>query len=278
MNPMFRAAVAVAAGVGLACVTALSQSSSGAPAQDLSTPVGVHRAGGDVTAPELLPASVEGTIAPGCEGSIAGKVVLSAIVDASGRARNIMFIHPLGDALDKLELTLLAAERFKPGERDGAPVAVGLSVEIKLEGCFTSAGNGTNKDLKRLRLRSQPQLKLGAYPDYPSEVVLTPVTPQKDAKVYRVGCRVSPPVPMVAPEPWVSGEARKAKYQGQSMVTILVDDEGMPQNPKVVRPLGMGLDEKALDTIVRYRFKAAMLNGRQPVPVLITIAINLRLY
>ncbi len=28
------------------------------------------------------------------------------------------------------------------------------------------------------------------------------------------------------------------------MVTVLVDRNGMARNPKVVRPLGMGLDEK----------------------------------
>jgi TonB family protein len=277
MNSLFRTALAVAAGLELACVSALSQSNA-ALRQDLSTPVMVYRAGGDVTAPELLPANVEGTIAPGCEGSIVGKVVVSAIVDASGRARNIMFIRPLGDALDKLALTLLAAERFKPGERAGVPVAVGLSAEVKLEGCFTSAGDETNKDLKRLRLRSQPELKLGPYPDYPSEAVLTPVTPLKDTKLYRVGSGVTPPVILVASEAQLSNELRKAKYQGDVMVTILVDEQGMPQNPKVVRPLGMGLDQKALDRIVLYRFKPAMLNGRQPVRVLITIAVNFRLY
>jgi periplasmic protein TonB len=39
----------------------------------------------------------------------------------------------------------------------------------------------------------------------------------------------------------------------------------------------MGLDEKALEAVLRYRFKPAMKGGK-PVPVLITIAVNFRLY
>ena len=45
-----------------------------------------------------------------------------------------MFIRPLGDVLDKLAISPLSAERFKPGERDGVPFAVGQSVEMRLEG------------------------------------------------------------------------------------------------------------------------------------------------
>jgi len=260
-----------------ACGISMGQAVGAVPS-DQSDPVKVYALGKDVTAPELLPADVAGTISPGCEGSIAGKVVLSAIVDASGRARNIMFVHPLGNALDRLALTLLAAERFKPGERNGAPVAIGSSVEIKLEGCFTSAGDETNKELKRLRLRSRPELTLRKCSDCPNESVFTETTPSRSAKVFRVGGNVSPPVPLITPEPQLSDLSRKAKYQGQIMITILVDEQGLPQNPKVVRPLGMGLDQKALDTIVLYRFKPAMLNGRQPVAVMITIRIDFRLY
>ena len=58
---------------------------------------------------------------------------------------------------------------------------------------------------------------------------------------------------------------------------MLVDEQGMPQNPKVVRPLGMGFDEKALETASFYRFKPAMMNGWQPVAVVTTVAINFQI-
>jgi outer membrane biosynthesis protein TonB len=45
----------------------------------------------------------------------------------------------------------------------------------------------------------------------------------------------------------------------------------------VVRSLGMGLDEKALEAVSRYRFKPALKNGK-PVPAIITVEVNFRLY
>jgi protein TonB len=45
----------------------------------------------------------------------------------------------------------------------------------------------------------------------------------------------------------------------------------------VVKPLGYGLSEKALDAASQYRFKPAMKNG-QPVPVRIDVEVNFHLY
>jgi|GEM_PF-267000 len=93
----------------------------------------------------------------------------------------------------------------------------------------------------------------------------------------RIGGGVSAPVPIFQPEAEFSDEARRAKYQGEVMVSLIVDAQGNPQNPRVVRPLGMGLDEKALEAVMKYKFKPAMKDGH-PVPVYLTIAVNFRLY
>jgi periplasmic protein TonB len=96
--------------------------------------------------------------------------------------------------------------------------------------------------------------------------------------VYRVGGGISAPVAINAPEAEFSDEARRAKYQGEVMISLIVDAQGNPQNPRVVRPLGMGLDEKALEAVRKYKFKPALKDGRNPVPVMVTIAVNFRLY
>lgn len=95
--------------------------------------------------------------------------------------------------------------------------------------------------------------------------------------VYRIGGGVTAPVALNEPEAEFSDEARRAKYQGEVMVTIIVDAQGNPQNARVVRPIGMGLDEKAVEAAMKYKFKPAMKEGH-PVPVYLTIAINFRLY
>jgi TonB family protein len=58
---------------------------------------------------------------------------------------------------------------------------------------------------------------------------------------------------------------------------MIVDTQGIPRNLHVVRPLGLGLDQKAIDAVTKFRYKPAMKNGA-PVSVNITIEVNFRLY
>ena len=96
--------------------------------------------------------------------------------------------------------------------------------------------------------------------------------------LYRVGGGVSAPVPLNSVEAEFSDEARRAKYQGVCLISLIVDVHGDPVNPKVMRTLGMGLDEKALEAVRKYKFKPALKDGKTPVPVMITVEVNFRLY
>jgi protein TonB len=95
--------------------------------------------------------------------------------------------------------------------------------------------------------------------------------------LYHVGGGVSAPQLVFAPDPEFSDEARRAKYQGVCVVSLIVDAQGMPQRVQVVRHLGMGLDEKAVEAVKQYKFKPAMLQGK-PVPVEVNIEVNFRIY
>lgn len=96
--------------------------------------------------------------------------------------------------------------------------------------------------------------------------------------VYQAGGAISAPRVIFAPEAEFSDEARRAKYQGACLVRIIVDAHGNPQNPRVLRPLGMGLDEKAIEAVMKYKFKPAMKDGKTPVAVWQDIEVNFRLY
>jgi len=96
--------------------------------------------------------------------------------------------------------------------------------------------------------------------------------------IERIGGGVSAPVALNQVEAEFSDEARRAKYQGVCLISLIVDAQGNPQNPRVVRALGMGLDEKALEAVRKYKFKPAMRDGKTPVPVMITVEVNFRLY
>jgi TonB family protein len=94
--------------------------------------------------------------------------------------------------------------------------------------------------------------------------------------VFRVGGGVTSPVPVYKIEPEYSEEARKAKYQGTVVLSVIIDATGKPTNLKVVRPLGLGLDEKAIDAVRKWRFRPGTKEGK-PVAVFATIEVNFRL-
>lgn len=96
--------------------------------------------------------------------------------------------------------------------------------------------------------------------------------------VYKVGGGVSPPLLQQKVLANYSDEALRARYQGVCLIEMIVDAQGKVQNPRVIRPLGMGLDEKALQAIRNWKFKPAMKDGKTPVPVMITVEVGFHLY
>ncbi|HEU5403521.1 MAG TPA: energy transducer TonB [Terriglobales bacterium] len=94
---------------------------------------------------------------------------------------------------------------------------------------------------------------------------------------YRIGGGVSAPVPIYDPDPEYSDEARKAKYQGTVVLWVVIGPDGRPRDMRVERSLGMGLDEKAMDAVKKWRFRPAMKDN-QPVPVQVNIEVSFRLY
>ena len=93
---------------------------------------------------------------------------------------------------------------------------------------------------------------------------------------FRIGGGVSAPSVLTKVEPEYSEEARKAKWQGVVVLRLVVDDQGRPQKLEVVRSLGLGLDQKAIEAVEKWRFKPGMKDGK-PVPVVATIEVNFRL-
>lgn len=94
--------------------------------------------------------------------------------------------------------------------------------------------------------------------------------------VYRVGGEVVPPQAIYAPNPQYTKEARKAKLQGTVTLLVIVSADGTPRNIKVEKPLGKGLDEKAIEALRQWKFMPATKNG-QPVAVVIKVDVNFRL-
>ncbi len=95
--------------------------------------------------------------------------------------------------------------------------------------------------------------------------------------VYRVGGGVSAPRLIYGPDPEFSEEARKAKYQGTVVLWVIVGTDGRTHEIRVARPLGLGLDIKAVEAVRVWKFEPALKDGK-PVPVQVTVEVNFRLY
>lgn len=100
-------------------------------------------------------------------------------------------------------------------------------------------------------------------------------TTDDNGGVYRIGGSVSPPTPIFKVEPEYSEEARKAKIEGTMVLAIIVDQEGRPRNIRVVQSLGMGLDEKAIEAVSKWRFRPARKDGKA-VAVHANVEVNFR--
>jgi bla regulator protein blaR1 len=96
-------------------------------------------------------------------------------------------------------------------------------------------------------------------------------------QIYHIGGDVSAPKLIYAPDPEFTDKARKAKYQGVCVLSLIVDAQGKPKEIKVVRHLEMGLDQKAIEAVRQYKFTPALLHGK-PVAVDVHIEVNFRIY
>ena len=95
--------------------------------------------------------------------------------------------------------------------------------------------------------------------------------------VYQAGRGgVTAPTVISAPEPEYSEEARRAKFQGSVLLTIVVDPDGKACHVRVARSLGMGLDQKAVEAVSKWLFHPGTKDGK-PVPVLAQVILNFRL-
>jgi TonB family protein len=95
--------------------------------------------------------------------------------------------------------------------------------------------------------------------------------------VFRVGGGVSAPKEIYAPEPEYSEEARKVKHMGIVVLQLVVGSDGLPRDIRVVRTLGLGLDEKAIEAVRKWRFEPAKKDGK-PVAALVSVEVDFHLY
>ncbi len=95
--------------------------------------------------------------------------------------------------------------------------------------------------------------------------------------VYFVKPGIAPPRTLRTSEPDFSEEARQAKYQGTMTLFLVVDSSGAVRDLQIGTPLGMGLDDRAVNAVSGWKFQPGTKDGR-PVAVQIAVEIDFHLY
>jgi TonB family protein len=98
-----------------------------------------------------------------------------------------------------------------------------------------------------------------------------------DLQVIPIGKGVTPPRRVSGPDPDLSTEARQLGYKGAIGLLIVVDKTGQVRNIRVSKPLGLGLEHKAVEAVTKWRFNPAEKDG-QPVAVELGVQVDFHLY
>jgi TonB family protein len=184
-----------------------------------------------------------------------GFTLLNVVINADGTPGDIQVVHSHGAAFDDAAIEAVKQTKFEAGTLDGKPVPVRVVARIRFS------------DEQR-----------PAYPRIVTEFGMRARTWQSaGGSGFASRQYDKPPTALYAPAAEYSEQARRAKFGGVVLLTVLVTEEGLPTDIKVTKSLGMGLDEKAVESVGRYRFKPAMKDG-EPVAARIAVEVSFRLY
>jgi TonB family protein len=221
-------------------------SRSGHPSAPASRASTVRRPAGRIAA-GVLAGQVLSKVAPvypakAKTARIAGAVILQAIISKTGDIQSLRVLS----GPDELRISALDAVRqwkYKPYLLDGEPTEVDTTITVTYS--------------------------LG-------DAVPPPATgPAAELAIRQIGGYVSAPALLSSAEANYSEEARAQKISGTVVVHLLVDTQGNATQVRVLRGLGHGLDEKAVQAVSTYKFRPALDHG-QPVPVALNVEVNFR--
>jgi protein TonB len=80
------------------------------------------------------------------------------------------------------------------------------------------------------------------------------------------------------PDPQYTDEAREAKLQGTVTLQVLVGADGRAAQIRLVRGIGLGLDDRAVQSVRGWKFIPARDASRRPIPSWVTIEAIFRLF
>jgi len=201
---------------------------------------GVYYVGPEVTSPRL----VRTVAVPYPDGvpakDIQGMTVLAMVIEANGVPAHIQLLHKHGDAFDQAALAAVKNSIFEPGMLAGKPLPVWIDVRVVFH-----AG----------RSQAIPEILI-------TERDLPPPDASQSEDKHHKPLSYTPPIPIHTVDADFADPFTKHPYVQVAIVAVLVNEEGLPKEVRVVRGLGFGLDKKAEAAVWQYRFLPATSKGK----------------
>jgi len=227
------------------------------------------------------------------------RVIVADLLDANGRS------HPVGRFLaDKLSSVLLReyptleiisfshsqsildesiARDDEQTLQETQKWAREHGAKVVITGSFSKAAEGIGISLAAIKTDSgQAYAQTGRLVPISEEinaiVSTAPIAPPK-AGVARAGFGgVGLPVCVHCPIPKYSAKARAAKYQGTVVLEVEVTTKGTVANIVIIKGPGMGLEEKGIEAVKRWRFRPALGPDGHAVATIVPIKVSFSLY
>jgi TonB family protein len=138
-----------------------------------------------------------------------------------------------------------------------------------------------NKALDNIFANDIDQAMMSHLPDYWQEYFASksqhrPFMPA-DTSIKVVGDGVTPPQVLNSIDPSSNEFAQQFGIAGMELLRTVVDSTGVPRQIAIARPIGFGLDEKAVEAVKNSHFRPATVNG-QAVPVVVDLVVTFRIY
>ena len=209
---------------------------------------GVYFVGPEVSAPTLahpVPAIYTDEMV---KSKVAGMSTWLLVIRADGTPTDAHVVQALGTPFDQAAVDAINRSKFEPGKLTGKPVDVRVGVIVPFR-----------------------------YGKYPSTPFIAVIERDLDPTANGWNSANSQPAATHTVSASFSSDAIKARYQGIALISTLVGTDGLPGAMHVTRPIGMGLDQVAIDAVKRYRFRPAMRDGT-PVPAQINVEVSFLIY
>src|SRR6185437_4870089 len=230
----------------------------------------------EIQGPRIVDTKTDWPIHQHCGKKLLDWARVSLDIAEDGTPQEVELDDASQPVMKNVAMQAVQADRFAPAEQDGKPVKVHGIMLVEVHTC---TGKEKQPDGTKQQGSWMVEVPKQSFWPSPAPTAMQPrEIPSRRGNAYQVGNKVSAPVPVVQPAAEFTDQARRERVEGEVMVTLTVDANGMPQNPRVIKPLPAGLTDAAIASVMKYRFRPALEDGKMPVPTMITIAVNFRLY